>query len=270
MMLSKSYIEEFCDRHDYRISKSNIARWIDQKCAADVLTIVADCILNYIRDELNDLTAEFSSKDIWKSSYASENIPNIFKKPNVDRPTAQKEYDKFFQQPMELFSFAGILYKRKDGNKNIYKVNNIEMLDYIALRERNALLFLCIYIEKVLQNNNLLSKFQVFFNIPNQDNYSIVKTAFSLFTIMNTRINGITECNRIFIKIINPLAYYKNTFGTEMGRISTKKITYDMLMYNRDNFRDIYSEKPRDTPRSEYITTNRIYENENYYKYQSP
>ncbi len=48
-----------------------------------------------------------------------------------------------------------------------------------------------------------------------------------------------------FIKVLNPLAYFKNSCGTEKGRLSEQNITYDMLMYNRNNFRDIYSDKPK-------------------------
>jgi hypothetical protein len=40
--------------------------------------------------------------------------------------------------------------------------------------------------------------------------------------------------------------------GTKKGRISKNKITYDMLMYNRDNFRDIYADKPKELTRGQY------------------
>ena len=39
--------------------------------------------------------------------------------------------------------------------------------------------------------------------------------------------------------ILNPIAFMNNTYGTEKGRMSKNRITKDMLMYNRNNFRDI-------------------------------
>lgn len=96
-----------------------------------------------------------------------------------------------------------------------------------------------------------------------------MKRGFSSFTIQNTAINGEVECNRIFIKVLNPLAYYNNTLGTEHGHLSKHNITYDMLMYNRNNFRDIYAEKPKDLTRKAYMQSRKIITNESYYKYQS-
>lgn len=74
---------------------------------------------------------------------------------------------------------------------------------------------------------------------------------------------------RIFIKVLNPLAYFKNSCGTEKGRISEQNITYDMLMYNRNNFRDIYADKPKGVTRKEYAVTHPVEVNEAYYYYQS-
>ena len=87
--------------------------------------------------------------------------------------------------------------------------------------------------------------------------------------INNTKINGVVECNRIFIKVLNPLAYFNNSCGTEKGRLSEQNITYDMLMYNRNNFRDVYSDKPKGVTRKEYATVHPVEVNEAYYHYQS-
>lgn len=90
-----------------------------------------------------------------------------------------------------------------------------------------------------------------------------------MIIINNTNINGIVECNRIFIKVLNPLAYFKNSCGTERGRLSEQNITYDMLMYNRNNFRDVYAEKPKGVTRKEYAVAHPVEVNEAYYHYQS-
>lgn len=265
-MLTEIDVINFCNQFDYDIRKTGNGRWIDQKCAADVLTVVADCIYNYA---LKNTENYFNTPDIWHYSYTVENVESIFKKPGVESRAAKNEYDKFFQQPMEMLAYAKVLHKIKKGKRNFYKVNNLELLEYIALRERNALIFLKTYIEKVLIDSDIYAEFENFFKFQTNESYNRVKQSFSTFTITNTKINGVTECNRIFIKVLNPLAYFRNARGTERGRLSSYNITYDMLMYNRNNFRDIYSEKPKDITRKEYAATHKIEVNEAYYRYQS-
>ena len=265
-MLTQQAIVDFCNRHNYDIRISGNGRWIDQKCAADVVTVIADCIYNY---ELENPGSIFTTADIWHYQYAVENVESIFKKPGVESEAAKNEYDKFFQQPMEMLANAQVLTKIKQGNRNFYQVKNLDVLEYVALRERNALFFLKTYIEKVLADSGLYEKFEDFFEQQTKDSYEAVKKAFSKFTIKHTKINGEVECNRIFIKVLNPLAYFNNSCGTERGRLSEQNITYDMLMYNRNNFRDIYAEKPKGVTRKEYSASHPVEVNEAYYHYQS-
>lgn len=265
-MLTQQAIVDFCNQHDYDIRKSGNGRWIDQKCAADVITIIADCIYNY---ELENNWNIFTTHNIWHCDYTVKNVETIFKKPGVESEVAKNEYDKFFQQPMEMLANAQVLKKIKRGVRNFYQVNDIELLEYIALREKNALFFLKIYIEKVLGDSGIYQAFDDFFTKQTQEAYQNVKQTFSDFTIKYTKINGIVECNRIFIKVLNPLAYFKNSRGTEKGRMSDQIITYDMLMYNRNNFRDIYANKPKGVTRKEYTLAHPIKVNEAYYHYQS-
>ena len=42
---------------------------------------------------------------------------------------------------MEMLANAQVLKKIKKGKRNFYKVNDMEILEYIALREKNALFF---------------------------------------------------------------------------------------------------------------------------------
>lgn len=74
-------IEQFLSQFDYDIRKTNNARWIDQKCTYDVLSIIADCILSYIG---NDISKEFTVSDIWHYDYARENVLEIFSKPDTE------------------------------------------------------------------------------------------------------------------------------------------------------------------------------------------
>ena len=267
MMLSTEEVFLFIRQHDYDIRKTGNARWIDQKCAADVVSAVSDCVFNYA---LNHREDAFTSVDVWHSPYTVDNVEAIFRKPRADEEKAQNEYDKFFQQPMEMLSYAGVLKKTKRRNRNFYQVENYEVLEYIALRERNAYCFLKAYIEKVLQDSGLWPFFEAFFAQQNKDSYDAVKKAFSDFIIRETHINGVVECNRIFIKVLNPLAYAKGKRGTKDGRISEHPITYDMLMYNRNNFRDVYANKPKGITRKEFAAAHpQDKGSEAYYRYQS-
>lgn len=105
-MLTQQAIIDFCDQYDYDIRKSGNGRWIDQKCAADVVTVIADCVYNYA---LEDDDGIFTTADIWHYKYAVENVEAIFKKPGVENEAARSEYDKFFQQPMEMLANARVL-----------------------------------------------------------------------------------------------------------------------------------------------------------------
>lgn len=265
-MLTQDKIEEFINKHNYDLRTSGNGRWIDQKCAADVVTVIADCILNYNSDSDRDF---FSSKDIWLNQYTVENVESIFRKPSPDEDKAKNEYDKFFQQPMEMLAYSGVLEKEKRGLKNFYRIKDKDVLEYIGIRERNALFFIKTYVEKVLKDSGIYYLFENFFNHQTNDNYEKLKKGYSNFIIQNTKINGTTECNRIFIKVLNPLAYYSRSCGTERGRISALPITYDMLMYNRNNFRDIYSNKPKGVTRKEYALNHPVEVNTAFYKYQS-
>lgn len=247
--LTDSDIDAFVCSRNYDVRISGNARWIDQKCTADVLTIVSDCISVYA---VNLPGKEFTTKDVWHSQYTIENVEAIFKKPGVTSDKARNEYDKFFQQPMELLSYAGILDKRKAGTRNFYRVANADLLNYLSIRERNSLTFLQKYVSKVLSDSGIMGDFDDFFAKQTKPAYEKLKAKFEQFTIQHTKINNEVECRRIFSKILNPLSYLLNARGTEKGRVSRNKITYDMLMYNRDNFRDIGSQKPKDMTRQEY------------------
>lgn len=241
-------IKDFFENKDYDVRKTNNARWIDQKCTPDVLSTIADCVLEYSNN--NDF---YCCSDIWYNPYTIENIETIYKKPKVNEKKAKHEYDKFFQQPMELFAYAGILEKKKIGRTNYYRILDRNVLYYISIREMNALNFLILYIEKVLSDSGIYAEFKNFLEHPMKNNYFNVKNKFMLFTKCNTKINGTKECNRIFTKVINPLAFKYNTKGSELGRLSKNIVTKDMLMYNRNNFRDIYVNKPKEMTRGEYF-----------------
>lgn len=241
-------ILRFLNQYDYDIKISHDARWIDQKCTMDVLALIADCIMEHTKDKEDK---EFSVGDIWHSQYTLDYVQEIFQKPNPELK-AQNEYDKWFGQPIKLLAYSKVLQCRSERGRNYYVVNDRALLEFISVRERNALKFLCLYIEKVLKDSDVFPLFEAFFKTQDKTGFLDLKTGFSSFTIKNTPINGEVECNRIFIKVLNPLAYKYKKCGTAKGNISKDVITHDMLMYNQKNWRDRYSEKPKDMTRDEY------------------
>ena len=260
----------FLEQHDYDIRKTADARWIDQKCTYDVLSIIADCIIEYVDgllDNQSDISIqEFTVRDIWHSDYARNNVIAIFSKPDP-LLKARNEYDKYFGQPIKLLSYSKVLNSKKVGNKYFYSINNRKILEKIALRPINALDFLYEYITKVLKDSGIYGDFDNFFKLQTKEAYSDVRETFIKFTIKYTKINGETECGRIFTKIINPLAFKLKKCGTSRGRMSNNIITLNDLAYNKPNWRDILSGKDKTVTRNEYEITSQDLKNEAYAKY---
>ncbi len=250
-------IEQHSQQYNYDVRKTNDARFMDQKVTPDVLCIIADCVLQFAGDDLNK---EFTTRNIWESEYANENIKDIFNKPDVLNSKARSEYDKFFAQPLRMLAYAQILKLEKRGNQNIFTIHNKELLEYISIKERNALNFIVLYLEKVLRDSGVWDLFENFFQNNDKDHFVELKSRYEQFIIENTPINGETEVRRIFTKIINPLAYVRGLHGTKGGFFSVDVIGYDELMYNRKNWRDVA--KLRGETRQEYeIRARQIIEN---------
>ncbi|GAA8052674.1 hypothetical protein JP0568_04010 [Helicobacter pylori] len=258
--MKESQIINFLKLSDYDIRKTQNVRWIDQKCTPDVLSIVADCILEFTQYSIKK---SFSVKDIWNNPYTNENVKTIFSKPDLNSDFSMHEYNKFFPQPIKLLAYSSILFETKIGNRNIYTIQNIELLEYLMQRETNALKFLILYIQKVLMDSGIYPLFDNFLQKQDTESFKQLKDGFTHFTINNTAINNTTECFRIFTKIINPLAFYYGKKGTRKGFLSNTIITKDELNYNRINWRDIG--KNKNTTRQEHeLISYSIVANSNY------
>ena len=231
---------------DIRKKSSGYSRFMDQKVTPDVLSFIADCIVNFIGGK--DTHASFSVSDIWGFQYFIKNSIAVFGKPSPENKTADAEYDKFIAQPLKTLSFSGILTEKKDGRRNIYTVSNPKILEYISQNERSAMLFLVAYIEKVLSNSGFINKFETFKKkalakkLLSTD-FDSLKIDFQAFMRGYTEINTDVEINRIFPKILNPYATYYLIPGTEKGHLTFGRFIYPDLMYNRQNFRDIGKDK---------------------------
>ncbi|MBI2484364.1 hypothetical protein HYV71_04235 [Candidatus Uhrbacteria bacterium] len=214
---------------------------MDQKVTPDVLAFIADCVLNLPDSE------SFTVRDIWESDYFEKNTKAIFGKPAPSNDSAFSEYNKFIGQPLKTLAYAQVLNERKDGNTNRYAINKKELLEYISLNERGALDFLCEYLIKVLTDSGFYSHFETYRDqvSANHDSSSFdtFKQRFQRFIRGNTEINGILEINRIFPKVLNPLAVKENIPGSEKGYMTKHPFMFSELMYNRTNFRDLKKAK---------------------------
>ncbi len=83
--------------------------------------------------------------------------------------------------------------------------------------------------------------------------FTSLKKEFISFYHKYTPIKRDYEPGRIFPKILNPIAYKYKKHGAKRGYISKKIIMKPDLMYNQDNFRDVYKDKPKDITRKEWL-----------------
>ena len=225
-------IEEHLNNYDFDIRMHWDARFMDQKVTPDVLCIIADCVLEFIS---NDNSIVFTARDIWDFEYTDENVVDIFRKPSVNNDRADNEYDKFFSQPLRMLAYSWVLELIKRWNRNFYKLNNKEILEYISLKERNALKFIQKYLMEVIEDSWLDTLFNDFFENQDKTTFNRLKVWFIRFIIANTPINKELEPKRIFTKILNPLAFLLNKKWTKRWFLSKTEIQYDELMYNRAN-----------------------------------
>lgn len=249
-MSHEEKIKNHLETLDLDIRKSQYSRFMDQKVTPDVLCFIADCIINLSNQN------NFTTKVIWESNYFEKNIRAIFGKPSPKNINVQNEYDKFIIQPLRMLYYAGILESKKEGQKYIYNISNYELLDYIAIKERNAYKFLFEYIVKVLNDSALLPHFERFKNkcLKNEitkEDFEILKDKFIKFMRGHTPINQDVEIRRIFPKVLNIYASENNINGVVKGHLSKYVFNFSDLMYNRKNWRDIGKEKG--LPRAESV-----------------
>ena len=248
-MIKDEDIVQFCNKKDYDLRKSHNGRWIDQKCTPDVIWSVSDFVLDYV----DNIKSQFTVKDIWQSEYAKETISETFSKPGTDEKKAENEYDKVFSQPLCMLCYAGVLKDVSQTSRHLYEIENREVLEYIAKNDMHSFRFLCAYIEKVLKDSDLYPLFDAFFNNQDKTHFNSLKQGFIDFYHDYTPIKKEFEPKRIFTKVLNPLASRLKKKGTERGHMSTTFITKEDIMYNRDNFRDVYKDKPKDMTRKEWL-----------------
>lgn len=251
--MNRRIVEDYLVDKNFDIRLSRNGRWMDQKCTYDAICFVADCIIEYVR---NGGEQPFEAPTIWHSNYAEDNVQAVFSKPDPNLRSTLDEYNKFFRQPMKMLAAAGIL--NEEGRNPIhFSVANMKMLEYIALRERNACEFLCLYIEKTLKDSGIWNIFDEFYCRQDSDSFETIKQSFEQFCYDNTPINNRPETGRIFTKVLNPISYKKKKKGAKRGRLSNGIITLGDISYNRPNWRDELAGKDKNVSRGDYARDER-------------
>lgn len=241
-------INDFINQQVFNIRESRNSRFMDQKCTPDVVCAVSECVLNYTYE---DNAKPFTKNDIWHYQYSCDLLEEYFTKPNANREDMQREYDKFFGQPLLLLATSGVLTDIGSNGRHTYVVANREVLDYISQSERNSTKFLNAYLTKVMSDSGMIRFFDNFFSLQDSDSLEILRNALVSFYRNNTNINGDYEPPRIYNKIINILAFSRRKKGSIQGRISDDILSTSDIMYNRVNWRDI--NKQRTMSRQEAI-----------------
>ena len=246
--MTEHLLKEFLNEHVYDIRVIRDGTWIDQKCAPDEVRFVAECILAYL-DETKATT--FCSPDIWHSEFAANAVQAYFGKPDPFSKEATDEYNKFFRQPMKMLAVAGVLKNCGRRNNTIqFSVANRDVLEFIARNDWNAYLFLTHYVEKVLRDSGIWDPFATFFELQTEDSLCFLRDAFARFQLKNTPKNTTCEIRRILPKVLNALACRFKTRGLVRGHLSKFKISFSLLAYNRENWRDVG--KSKDVTRREH------------------
>ena len=235
------FINQF-DDYDVRTHKN--VRFVDQKCTPDIVCFIADCILN-----TECAKNEFSKYQLWHTSFFIENTRVLFGKPYGNDKKAKKEYDKVSGQPLALLAYAHILNRRMVGNKWRYSVNNLDALEYIARREFNAYNFLFLFFKKVVSESGILRLFDEYKELLKNDVRLAHKTLYSkyrAFVKANSNIKGDSEPDRMLHKVLNVFALKEQIPGSDL-----EIPTWQDLMYNRENWKDIGRNKDKRITRKE-------------------
>lgn len=218
---------------------------MDQKCTPDVISFSAESILNLSQ---NHQDFGFTTRTIWDSTFFANNVEREFSKPDVNEKTARSEIDKFIAQPLKTLAFAGILESKLNGKRIEFRVSDRLLLEQIALGPRQARAFLVPYLEVTLKQSGIYYHFENYFDgDQTEEDFIQLRDRFNRFMLDHTFINSTTEVQRIFPKVLNPLAHNLGIKGAIKGRVSPEPIMTSQLLYNQENFRDLGKKSKRET-----------------------
>ena len=257
-----SFLNQF---NDFDIRITHDARYVDQKCTPDIVCFISDCILS-----TSCATKTFTVNDLWDECYFVNNCRIIFGKPSPTDQSAYNEYNKVLCQPLKLLSYAHVLdvsYKNRALN---FRVANLEMLEYIATKERNAYNFMIKYFMKVITDSGIMRFFDEYRESCKTATEANLETRakmakeeiykkYHLFISSNTPSKSKTDVDRMFHKVFNLYAYYYMLPGNK-----GKTLNWYDLMYNKVNWRDIGYKQKNQTRSQARLNQYKII-NQNYY-----
>ncbi len=229
-------INEYLSQFDLDIRKSHDARYVDQKCTPDIICFMADCVMNMVATK-----TVFVINDIWETQYFIQNSRVIFNKPWANDKKAYNEYNKVLSQPLKLLAYAHILNVDKLDGALTFSVENEELLDYIARKDRNAYNFLYCYFMKVMSDSGFIKHFEEYARESRTNPVAAreeIYERYFRFINGNTPSHSRLDIRRMFHKVFNVYAAEHHLHG------SNGKITYySDLMYNKKNWRDMDKDK---------------------------
>jgi len=220
---------------------------MDQKVTPDILSLVSQTIIDYSEN----VSPEFTNKDIYTSQEFLKTVSNFFGKPDYATGEMENEYNKFVGQQLKMLSYSGLLLEDTSKRPFIYSIKNKVIIELLAQSDKKALLFLQAYIEKCLLDSNFHSIHEfISKKSKTSEDFTSVRDDFVEFENQHTSINGQYEPKRILAKVLNPLALLNNSQGALHGRLSHEKIRMLDLMYSGDNSQD--AKKSKSISRAEY------------------
>ncbi len=255
----RAYLDAYSD---YDIRKNHNCRFVDQKCTPDVVCFIADCILS-----TDCATKPFSVRDLWRTPYFVENTRIVFHKPFADNKSARCEYNKVLAQPLKLLAYAHILEVKEEDRTQVFRVKNVGLLEFIASRERNAFVFLCVFFRKVIMESGIARFFKDYRERCAGASANEVRAAkyelyekYHRFVSANTPTHSKLDTTRMLHKVLNVLAYEEMIPGSN-GRMQD----WGDLMYNKVNWRDKGRGKDKTKTRSEAVECETEKINANFY-----
>lgn len=227
-------VDKFLDKFQassYDIRVTHDARYVDQKCTPDIVCFIADCILS-----TSCANKHFTVNDLWDEKYFSDNCRVIFGKPSPEDPSARNEYNKVLSQPLKLLAYAHVLGVEKEKRELVFHVEELAMLEFISMRERNTYNFMYAFFMKVAKESGILRYFTEYGDTYGKDTKlarTTIYAKYHRFISANTPSSSKTDIDRIFHKVFNLFAYHEMIPGS-----NGKLLSFNDLMYNKVNSRD--------------------------------
>lgn len=221
-------LQKYLDKKKYNLKTMKSAEVIDVLCEPDLMSVVSDCIVKYLEEKKKNIG--FSAKSIYVSDFCKNNILGAFKKKELTPAKQVALYENCFTRPMKFLAYIGVLEEAKEG---VYKVVDNEMLEFFSIKVRNCFRVLNMHAYKILKDSGINRPFDLYFINSNEQNFTKMKNFFIEFVKKELKIEKPAEIMKYFSKIVNLIAYSKNTFGTAKGKMMKIPMPYDQLMYQQ-------------------------------------